>query len=234
MSIKAAVVTFPGSNCDQDMHRAVNLMGWDLTRLWHGNALEERVDAILIPGGFSYGDYLRCGALARYSPAMASVHEHARRGGVILGVCNGFQILCEAGLLPGALTRNSGLKFRCIWTHLRVEQGYGPVAGGLHKGHVLRIPIAHGEGNYQCHAEDLERLRAQNQVLFRYTDGQGECTAEANPNGSMDAIAGITDESGRILGMMPHPERAMEPSLGGTDGRRIFESIEQSMAFAGA
>ncbi len=234
MTLKAAVVTFPGSNCDQDMHRAVQLMQWDLVKLWHGNALEEPVDLILIPGGFSYGDYLRCGALARFSPAMASVHEHARQGGGILGVCNGFQILCEAGLLPGALTRNAGLKFRCIWTHLRVEENSAPLAAGLQQGATIRIPIAHGEGNYQCHAEDLVRLREKGQIVFRYATPEGKVNEASNPNGSMDNIAGITDEAGRILGMMPHPERAMEDILGGTEGRRVFESIEMALARAGA
>ncbi len=234
MTIKAAVVSFPGSNCDQDMHRAVHLMEWQLVKLWHGNTLDEPVDMILIPGGFSYGDYLRCGALARFSPAMASIHEHARRGGAILGVCNGFQILCEAGLLPGALTRNAGLKFRCIWTHLRVEHSSASIAGGLHPGAVLRIPIAHGEGNYQCHAEDLERLRAGGQIVFRYADETGEVPPDANPNGSMDNIAGIANEAGSILGMMPHPERAMEEQLGSVEGRRVFESIELMLARAGA
>lgn len=224
MSITAAVVTFPGSNCDQDMHRAANLMGWKLVKLWHEDVLQEDVDLILVPGGFSYGDYLRCGALARFSRAMSSVADHARRGGMVLGVCNGFQILCEAGLLPGALTRNSGLKFRCLWTEL-VATADGPFTNALPDSRRLRVPIAHGEGRYHIDADGLARLRDNGQITFTYAE---------NPNGAVADIAGVTNEQGNVLGMMPHPERAMEPILGGTDGRWIFQSIEQALARAGA
>lgn len=201
-------------------------MGWKSIPLWHSNALGEHVDVIFLPGGFSYGDYLRCGALARFSPAMESVRSHARRGGLLMGICNGFQILCEAGLLPGALTRNSGLQFRCLWTSLRaVAQNSFTQACATDA--VLRIPIAHGEGRFHIDPDGLARLREGNQIAFVYT---GE---EENPNGSVANIAGITNEEGNILGMMPHPERAMETALGGTDGRGLFQSIEHALSKAG-
>lgn len=228
MTIKAACVTFPGSNCDQDMHRAIKLMGWELIPLWHTNALDERVDIIFIPGGFSYGDYLRCGALARFSPAMASVRDHAEKGGLVMGICNGFQILCEAGLLPGALVRNRGLHFHCTWSHLRAENTTSPFTRTLVRERALRIPIAHGEGNYTIHGDGLRRLEEGNQIAFRYCTEDGSITDAANPNGSVSNIAGVINERGNILGMMPHPERAMEAILGGEDGRSIFESIVAS------
>lgn len=232
MTIRAACITFPGSNCDQDMHRAVRLMGWDLVRLWHGDTLQERVDVILVPGGFSYGDYLRCGALARFSPAMESVREHAARGGIVLGVCNGFQILCEAGLLPGALTRNEGLTFRCRWTYL-VADDPGPIFGlAVPPRTALRIPIAHGEGRYVIDADGLKRLEDGGQITFRYCDACGVVGDAANPNGSVAGIAGVRNAAGNVMGMMPHPERAMEPILGGTDGRCLFESIARAAAVA--
>ncbi len=225
MSLKAAVITFPGSNCDQDMHRAVRLMGWKLECLWHESRLESPVDVIFLPGGFSYGDYMRAGALARFSPAMESVADQVRRGGLVVGVCNGFQILCDAGYLPGALTRNSGLAFRCIWTNLRVASPDTPFTGALRRGDSLRIPIAHGEGNYQIDADGLKALRDHDQVVFEYLD---------NPNGSVGGIAGVCNRERTVLGMMPHPERAMEPMLGGAAGRKVFESIEASLSRAGA
>lgn len=230
MTIKAACITFPGSNCDQDIHRAVRLMGWDLVRLWHEDLLDEKVDIIFIPGGFSYGDYLRCGALARFSRAMESVRDHAARGGVVVGICNGFQILCETGLLPGVLHRNQGLKFRCIWTHLLPESTETVYTNACEPGKPLRIPIAHGEGNYHIDSEGLKELEEKEQIVFRYASPDGKVGGEWNPNGSVGDIAGIRNETGNVLGMMPHPERAMEELLGGTDGRRIFASIEAALA----
>lgn len=225
MTLKAACVTFPGSNCDQDMHRAIRLMGWDLVPLWHTNALDEKVDIIFIPGGFSYGDYLRCGALARFSPAMVSIRDHANRGGLVMGICNGFQILCEAGFLPGALVRNKGLAFHCAWSHLKATHSNSIFTGNCDPNQPLRIPIAHGEGNYVIDKEGLERLHDKGQVAFRYCTETGEFHDAANPNGSTDNIAGVLNDRGNILGMMPHPERAMEAILGGEDGRVILESI---------
>lgn len=223
--IKAACVTFPGSNCDQDIHRAASLMDWELVKLWHQNALTDPVDVVFIPGGFSYGDYLRCGALARFSPAMNSILDHARGGGLVVGICNGFQILCEAGLLPGALHRNARLQFRCIPVQLRVANPETPFTNQCIPDETLTIPIAHGEGNYYASHDVLNELRDHGRIVFEYMD---------NPNGSLAGIAGICNEAGNILGMMPHPERAMEELLGGEDGRKIFESIAASLAKAGA
>lgn len=225
MTIKAACVTFPGSNCDQDIHRAVTLHGWDLVKLWHENSLDEKVDVIFVPGGFSYGDYLRCGALARFSAAMQSIRDHARRGGLVVGICNGFQILCEAGLLPGALHRNAGLKFRCVWTHLKVANGQTAFTNAASIVKPLRIPIAHGEGNYYADADALARLKDNGQIVFQYCDPKGNVAPVSNPNGSLENIAGICNEAGNVLGMMPHPERALEAVLGGTDGNTLFASI---------
>lgn len=225
MSIKAAVVTFPGSNCDQDMHRAVKLMDWQLVKLWHEDALTESVDVIFVPGGFSYGDYLRCGALARFSRAMKSVAEHAARGGIVMGVCNGFQILCEAGLLPGALARNAGLSFRCEWVTLAVANT-SAFTNACDVNQELRIPIAHGEGRFHIDDEGLARLRGEGQIVYTYRHG--------NPNGSVGDIAGIMNTRGNVLGMMPHPERAMEALLGGTDGQLVFRSIENALSKVGA
>ncbi|CAN5274649.1 phosphoribosylformylglycinamidine synthase subunit PurQ [soil metagenome] len=234
MTISAACVTFPGSNCDQDIHRAVGLMGWELVKLWHENSLDREVDVVFVPGGFSYGDYLRCGALARFSPAMASLRQHEARGGLVVGICNGFQILCEAGMLPGALTRNAGLKFRCLWTHLKVANADTAFTSAATAGAVLRVPIAHGEGNYFAHPDELKRLQDNGQIVFQYCDAAGAVSAESNPNGSISSIAGIQNERGNVLGMMPHPERAMEPILGGEDGRILFNSLEHALARAGA
>lgn len=234
MKIKAACITFPGSNCDQDIHRAAALMGWDLVRLWHEDVLAGPVDIIFLPGGFSYGDYLRCGALARYSRAMESVREQAARGGLVMGICNGFQILCEMGLLPGALHRNAGLKFRCIWSHLRVANPDTAFSNACPPGKTLAIPIAHGEGNFHIGQDGLDSLRQKSQIVFEYCNEEGELTGDANPNGSVGNIAGICNEQGNVLGMMPHPERALEELLGGTDGRYLFASIEAALAKAGA
>ena len=234
MSFKAACITFPGSNCDQDIHRAVGLMGWNLVKVWHEDRLTEKVDVIFVPGGFSYGDYLRCGALAKYSTAMKSVHEHAARGGFVVGICNGFQILCEAGLLPGALVRNRGLKFRCIWTHLRIAAVGTALTAGLAPGQVLRVPIAHGEGNYVIDRDGLQSLREHDQIVFEYCDEVGNATDAANPNGATANIAGICNAEGNVFGMMPHPERAMEAELGGTDGRHLFNGLAGAMKLIGA
>jgi phosphoribosylformylglycinamidine synthase subunit PurQ / glutaminase len=230
MTIKAACVTFPGSNCDQDMHRAIRLMGWELVPLWHSNSLDQEVDIIFVPGGFSYGDYLRCGALARFSPAMESIRDHARRGGIVMGICNGFQILCEAGLLPGALVRNEGLTFRCKWVHLVATNTSTPFTLACPPATALRIPIAHGEGNFSIDKDGLEALRDNGQIVFEYSDATGRVLDNANPNGSRANIAGIRNREGNILGMMPHPERAMESLLGGEDGRLIFRSLEMALA----
>lgn len=233
MTIKAACITFPGSNCDQDVHRAVRMMGWKLIPLWHSNALEERVDVMFVPGGFSYGDYLRCGALARFSPAMASLNAHAKGGGLVVGICNGFQILCEAGLLPGALHRNKGLRFRCLWTNLLVTNKETAFTQAAEQD-VLRIPVAHGEGNYFIDADGLKRLQDNKQIIFQYCSPKGDDCETFNPNGSVEAIAGICNEQGNVLGMMPHPERAMESALGGEDGRVLFQSLKQSLSTVGA
>lgn len=235
--IKAGVVIFPGSNCDQDMIDAMrDVMGWEVVPLWHkAGTLPADLDLIGVPGGFSYGDYLRAGAIARFSPVMRSVAEFARSGRIVIGVCNGFQILTEAGLLPGALHRNQTLRFRCREVFMRVERRDTVFTTGLPD--IIRLPIAHGEGNYTIDPEGLKRLEDGGQVLFRYCDERGELTPESNPNGSVNAIAGICNEGGNVLGMMPHPERACEPCLGCSDGRAIFESIgkavEKNLSVAG-
>lgn len=231
--MKAGVVIFPGSNCDQDMIDSLeSVMGWEVHRLWHKEAaLPKGLDAIALPGGFSYGDYLRCGAIARFSPLMRSVVEFAKGGGIVFGVCNGFQILTEAGLLPGALRCNRKLRFLCMDVHLRVER-HGTIFTGFEE-KILRMPIAHGEGSYTIDAEGLARIEGEGQVLFRYCDEYGEVTPEANVNGSVNSIAGICNREGNVLGMMPHPERACETQLGGCDGRLIFESVERACSRAG-
>lgn len=228
--IKVGVVIFPGSNCDRDMIDALrDVMGWEVRPLWHkGGELPKDLDAIALPGGFSYGDYLRAGAIARFSPLMKAVVEFANSGRIVFGVCNGFQILTEAGLLPGALHRNQTLRFRCQQVHMKVERRDTAFTSELPE--IIRLPIAHGEGNYAIDPEGLKRLEDNGQVLFRYCDEQGEVKAEANPNGSVNNIAGICNERGNVLGMMPHPERACEAVLGGDDGRGIFASIEKAMA----
>ena len=230
MMIRAGVVIFPGSNCDQDMIDALaTAMGWEVSRLWHKEAaLPEDLDLIALPGGFSYGDYLRAGAIARFSPVMRSVVDFAKQGRAVLGVCNGFQILTEVGLLPGVLRRNRGLRFRCLDVHLRIER-QGTLFTDFEK-EVIRTPIAHGEGNYTIDAEGLERLKDGGRILFRYCDERGETTDEANANGSVDSIAGICNEAGNVLGMMPHPERVCAAELGGEDGKLIFSSIERALS----
>jgi phosphoribosylformylglycinamidine synthase len=228
--MKVAVVTFPGSNCDYDLYKAAQQVGADVDFVWHRERGLDEYDAVLLPGGFSYGDYLRAGAIARMSPVMEDVVTFAGRGGPVLGICNGFQILCEAGLLPGALIRNAGLSFESKDVLLRVEQLDTQFTSEYAEGQLLRVPIAHGEGNYEADAETLERVEAEGRVVFRYVDASGEVTAAANPNGSRNSIAGITNESGNVLGMMPHPERAMEAVLGSTDGIGVFTSLAASLS----
>ena len=224
--MKFAVLQFPGSNCDQDcVHVLQNVLGHPTRLLWHKENSLGDVDAVIVPGGFSYGDYLRTGSIARFSPVMAAVQEFAEQGGYVLGICNGFQILCEAGLLPGALIRNRSLQFRCEHVYLRVATHDSPFTAGIPEGQLLRIPIAHGEGNYFCAAKTLEELEANDQILFQYTDADGDATDYANPNGSVGHIAGICNDSRNVAGMMPHPERAAEPALNETTGRLIFESL---------
>ncbi len=220
--MRFAVVQFPGSNCDQDCVHALRVLGQDARLVWHQDSRIDSDEGVILPGGFSYGDYLRCGAIARFSPIMKSVKAAAERGQVVVGICNGFQILCEAGLLPGALTRNEGLHFRCETVSLRVETPASRFTSGYVTGQVLRIPIAHGEGCYRAEPGVLEELEARQQILFRYCDEQGRVTAEANPNGSSLNIAGIRNREGNVLGMMPHPERCCEPEMGGIDGRGIL------------
>ncbi len=230
--MKIAVVTFPGSNCDYDLYKAVQQVGADAEFVWHRERGLDRFDAVLLPGGFSYGDYLRPGAIARMSPIMEDVVPFAQRGGPVLGVCNGFQVLCEAGLLPGALVRNSSLKFRSHDVRLRVERADTLFTSDYSEGQILRIPIAHGDGNFEADADTLQSLEDQGRVVFRYVDAAGEATGAANPNGSWHNIAGITNEAGNVLGMMPHPERAMEALLGSTDGVGLFTSLASSLSGA--
>ncbi|MEO1328616.1 MAG: phosphoribosylformylglycinamidine synthase subunit PurQ [Pseudomonadota bacterium] len=225
--MKTAVIVFPGSNCDRDLQVALrNATGEEPTMVWHKEtALPDGVDLIGVPGGFSYGDYLRCGAIAARAPVMGAVARHAARGGLVFGVCNGWQILIEAGLLPGALMRNAHLKFVARDVHLRVERADNPFAAALSEGEVLRIPVAHHDGAFTADAETLRALDDQGRVAFRYVDPTGAATRAANPNGSAGNIAGVLSENRRVLGMMPHPERAADPALGGEDGARLFAGM---------
>jgi len=224
--MKFGVTVFPGSNCDHDTYNVIESIAHQpVTFLWHDSADLQGVDAILVPGGFAYGDYLRTGAIARFSPVMESVKKFAAGGGLVLGICNGFQILTEAGLLPGALMRNAGLKYICKQVNIRTETANSPFTGTLKKGDVLEIPIGHMEGNYFCEQATLESLEREQRVVFRYCTHGGEVTAEANPNGSLANIAGICSEGRNVVGMMPHPERASETLLGGADGIKIFTSM---------
>jgi phosphoribosylformylglycinamidine synthase I len=225
--MQAAVVVFPGSNCDRDIKVALEAVaGKPVSMVWHADAaLPDPCDLIVLPGGFAYGDYLRCGAMAAHSPIMRDVVARAKAGTPVLGICNGFQVLTETGLLPGVLMRNASLKFVCRDVHLKVEQPDTLFTSHYRRGEVIRIPIAHGDGNYFADAATLDELEAEGRVVFRYVDGAGMLTADANPNGAQRNIAGICDRSRRILGMMPHPERLFEPLLGGSDGRRMFESL---------
>jgi phosphoribosylformylglycinamidine synthase subunit PurQ / glutaminase len=224
--MRFAVLQFPGSNCDQDVvHVLRNVLGHTAELLWHKEPSLGAADAVIVPGGFSYGDYLRTGAIARFSPVMAAVQRFAADGGLVLGICNGFQILCEAGLLPGALIRNRSLQFRCEHIFLKTATTDSPFTNRIPPDKLLRLPIAHGEGCYFADAETLAQLKANNQVLWRYVDAGGEATEAANPNGALDNIAGICNERRNVAGLMPHPERASEPILGCADGRLIFESM---------
>ncbi len=223
-----AVVVFPGSNCDADCYHALrDALGHEVEYVWHKETRLDGFDAVILPGGFSYGDYLRAGAIARFSPVMAAVEEFARRGGPILGICNGFQILCEAGLLPGALVKNASTRFRCERVFVRVEQDQTPFTCAMRPGEVLRLPIAHGEGRYHIDPAGLEALRANGQIAFTYTSPQGEVDARFNPNGSVANIAGVTNRAHNVVGLMPHPERSVEELLGGTDGAKIFASLAE-------
>jgi phosphoribosylformylglycinamidine synthase I len=219
------VLQFPGSNCDQDIvHVLKNVFGQEVDLVWHKETSLSGADAVVLPGGFSYGDYLRCGAIARFSPVMPAVKEAAAQGKIVLGICNGFQILCEAGLLPGVLIRNASLHFRCETRAVRVENVESRFTSAYREGQVLHIPIAHGEGNYVADDATLKSLFANRQVLFTYSDAEGHATPGANPNGSARNIAGIVNRAGNVLGLMPHPERASEIILGSDDGRGVFES----------
>lgn len=223
---KIGVVVFPGSNCDRDTLRTASLLpGASVRAVWHKETSLGGADIMLLPGGFSYGDYLRCGAIARFSPVMKAVAEFAGRGGVVVGICNGFQVLVESHLLPGALMMNESRKFICKNVYLRVERAGIPATAAITKGAVLKMPIAHGEGNYYADAETIQRLEANGQVVLRYCDENGSVTKEANPNGAINNIAGICNERGNVFGLMPHPERCSEPVLGNTDGWRIFQSL---------
>jgi phosphoribosylformylglycinamidine synthase len=222
--MKAAVVTFPGSNCDRDLAVALEQAGWDVTRVWHKDSdLPKGVDVVGIPGGFSFGDYLRCGAIAAQSPIGAAVKAHAGRGGYVLGVCNGFQVLTEMQLLPGALMRNAGLKFVCRMQGLRVATTNSAFTAGYAKGQEITVPVAHHDGNFTIDADGLKRLQGEDRIAFTY---------DANPNGSMADIAGILSENRRVLGMMPHPERVVDPAQGGTDGVALFRALMGGLTLA--
>ncbi|HZM94311.1 MAG TPA: phosphoribosylformylglycinamidine synthase subunit PurQ [Vicinamibacterales bacterium] len=224
--MKFAVVVFPGSNCDHDAYHAVkHVLSQEAEFVWHKNTSLGAADAVILPGGFAHGDYLRTGAIARFSPIMQAVTAFAAAGGPVIGVCNGFQVLLEAGLLPGAMLRNRGLHFRCEYVHVRVEETDTAFTSSCRLGQVLRMPIAHGEGNYYAEPDVLERLERNRQIVFRYVNAAGEETDESNPNGSIHNIAGITNEARNVVGLMPHPERACELALGSADGRGLFESV---------
>ena len=233
--MKCAVVVFPGSNCDHDAYHAVkHVLGQQAEFVWHKETTLKNADVVVLPGGFSHGDYLRTGAIARFSPIMAAVAEFAAAGGPVLGICNGFQILCEAGLLPGAMLRNRDLKFHCEHVGVRVEQTDTPFTALATKGQVLQIPIAHGEGNYFAHVSVIAELEASRRVIFRYCDPQGRITDAANPNGAANNIAGICSIGRNVVGLMPHPERACEPVLGSADGLVLFESVLSQVVAHGA
>ena len=229
--MKFGVVMFPGSNCDHDTYHVISkVIGQPVDFLWHRQNTVADCDAVILPGGFSYGDYLRTGAIARFSPVMGAVKEFASRGGLVMGICNGFQILCEAGLLPGALLRNKDLRFICDHINIRIEATDTPYTNRCQRGQVLSVPIAHGDGNYFCDGETLAELQHENRIIFRYSAANGNLEADANPNGSLDNIAGICNRERNVLGMMPHPERASEQLLGSSDGRIIFYSLADTLA----
>jgi phosphoribosylformylglycinamidine synthase len=236
--MKFAVVVFPGSNCDHDAyHAAKHVLGQEASFVWHKETSLGGADAVILPGGFAHGDYLRTGAIARFSPVMQEVKRFADAGGPVLGICNGFQVLLEAGLLPGAMLRNRSVKFQCEHVFVRVEHTDTPFTAACHRGQVLRIPIAHGEGNYYAEPDVVERLEKNRQVVFRYATAAGDVTPEANPNGSVNNIAGLCSESRNVVALMPHPERACELAVGSADGLVLFESVLKAVtqgAFAGA
>jgi phosphoribosylformylglycinamidine synthase subunit PurQ / glutaminase len=233
VSKKIGVIVFPGSNCDHDAYHAMkHIMNVETEFLWHKDTELKNIDLLIVPGGFSYGDYLRSGAIARFSPIMNAVQDYVKEGRPVLGICNGFQILLEAGLLPGAMLHNEKLRFICKNVHIRVESTASQFTTGLKKGDVLNIPVSHGEGNYFIDNEGLDTLEQNDQIAFRYCDNQGNITPEANINGSVSSIAGITNNQGNVLGMMPHPERAMESILGMTDGVTFFESVLNELQIA--
>ncbi len=228
--MRFAVLVFPGTWSDTDMQHVLrDVMHQEADLVWHRETDLSRYDAIIVPGGFSYGDYLRCGAIARFSPVMEAVKREAERGKLVFGSCNGFQILCEAGLLPGVLMRNDVMQFRCQPVHLRVETADTPFTNAANAGDVIEMPVSHGEGNYYVDDATLARLKAEDRVAFRYCDAQGNATPESNPNGSLENIAGVLNEGRNVLGMMPHPERASEALLGGTDGLLIWTSMLRAM-----
>ena len=229
--MKFGVIVFPGSNCDHDAYHVISKhVGQPVSFIWHRETDLTDYDALIIPGGFSYGDYLRVGALASLSPVMSSVQAFAARGGLVLGICNGFQILCEAGLLPGALIRNRDLHFVCQHVNVRVENADTPFTNELRRGQILSMPVAHADGNYVCDDETLATLQRQDRIIFRYCDSQGQLTDEANPNGARDNIAGICNRGRNVIGLMPHPERACEDLLGSSDGRGLFHSLAATLA----
>lgn len=232
--MKVGVVTFPGSNGDTDCIEALrSIEGCEPELIWHKSTDLKGADALILPGGFAHGDYLRPGAIARSSPVMREVERFARAGGPVLGICNGFQVLTEAGLVPGALLRNQYILFHCAWTHVRVSSNRPPWLAAVAEGAVLRMVVAHGQGNYYADPETRRRIEAQNQIALEYCDAAGDVTDESNHNGSVDSIAGVTNEAGNVLGMMPHPERSSDTLLGSADGRVLFESLARSMV-AGA
>lgn len=229
--MRFGVVVFPGTWSDADTHHVLaEVFHRQVEYVWHKQTDLSRFDCVILPGGFSYGDYLRCGAIARFSPVMRAVADFAERGGVVVGICNGFQILCEAGLLPGALVRNDTLQFRCMWVNLRSETSETPFSRALSVGRVLRVPISHGEGSYFADPVTISELEEEGRVVFRYSTVDGRVTPDANPNGSINNIAGIVNAGGNVLGMMPHPERCCEAIVGGTDGSLIFQSIIDHLA----
>ena len=231
--MKSAVVVFPGSNRDRDAARALRQAGAAVATVWHADpALPPGTDLVVLPGGFSYGDYLRCGAIAGRAPVMDAVRVHAARGGLVLGICNGFQILCESGLLPGVLVRNAALRFICHDQHLRVERADTAFTRAYRTGQAIRVCVAHGEGNYFADADTLRRLEDDGRIAFRYCDAAGRVTADANRNGSVNAIAGLYSDAFNVLGLMPHPENLIDPLVGGTDGRGLFEGLMQAVGRA--
>lgn len=228
--MKFGVVIFPGSNCDHDCYYVIeSVIGKPVEFIWHQDTSVKGFDAVILPGGFAYGDYLRTGALAKFSPVMNAVRDFTNKGGLVIGICNGFQILAEAGMLPGALLRNVGMKYICKFLHLRSETTNTPFTNLLTKGQLLHIPIGHGDGNYFADTETLKRIEDNDQVVFRYTTAGGRITPEANPNGSLNNIAGIVNEQRNVLGMMPHPDRSSESILGSADGKLIFESMVNAL-----